>query len=600
MLSSEELRKEFLDFFSQKGHRIVPSSSLIPYDDPSVLFTTAGMQQFKPYYSSKLDPLKDKHFSLSEPLGTRNVASCQKCFRTTDIDSVGDASHLTFFEMLGNFSFGGYFKKEAIKYAWEFISTILHIPKERIYVTVFQGDDEIPFDDVSYKAWLQLGLSPKKILRGNRKDNFWGPTGQEGPCGPTTEIYVDGIEIWNLVFNEYYQSPDKKLTPLQIKGVDTGMGLERLTLVMEFPKDKEKTIFDTDLFRNALEILRKHSSNKVPSEKNLRIIADHLRATIFLISEGVRPSNTDRGYIARRLIRRIARCIKAESLSGEWMAEVIDFFINKYKKAYPSLKSQEQIERIIQEEIDKFQKSLEKGLKIWQKLLRELKNNQQKIVPGDKAFFLYETYGFPLEFIKELAREENLQIDEVGFRKLYQQHQQISRAGASQKFGGHGVNTIEDEEKRRKIIKLHTATHLLLQALRQILGDSIEQRGSDINAERLRLDFPFARKLSREELQKVEDLVNRKIQEGLSVIHYEMPLNEALKSGAIATFTERYPDVVTVYEIKNSRTGEVFSKEICAGPHVQNTKEIGVFKILKEESVGRGLRRIRATIEDDL
>lgn len=600
-MNSEELRKQFLQFFENKGHRIVPSSSLIPENDPSVLFTTAGMQQFKLYYTGAKDPLKDNHFTLSEPLNNFNITTCQKCFRTSDIDEVGDERHLTFFEMLGNFSFGGYFKKDAIQYAWDFINKVMGIPLSRISISVFKGTSlgetgkEIPFDEESYNTWLSLGIPQDKIMLGSKEDNFWGPTGEEGPCGPTTEIYVDGIEIWNIVFNEYYQHKDKTLEPLKIKGVDTGMGLERLALIMQYPEDKTKTIFDTDLFKELINYLK--INGKIKGEERIyRIIADHFRASAFLAASGVIPSNTWRGYVLRRLLRRIIRFSNLLELKDNWIKGALEIVKNKYSNFYPELNNQEDILAVITQEKDKFEKTLDKGLKEWQKLIQSLPQDA-KVISGKEAFYLYESYGFPLELLEEMARELNKQVDKDGFEQEFRYHQDISRKGQEKKFGGHGIQNISNEEDRKKVMRLHTATHLLLQALRVILDEKIEQKGSDITPEKLRLDFPFSRKLTPAEIKQIEDLVNQKIQDNLIVSHYETTYEEAIKSGALGSFKDRYPEKVTVYEIKDPITNIVFSKEICAGPHVQSTKEIGHFKIIKEESVAQGIRRIKATVE---
>jgi alanyl-tRNA synthetase len=591
---SEQLRYKFLEFFKDKRHRIVSSSSLVPENDPSVLFTTAGMQQFKLYYTGTQNPLKDNHSNLSEPLNNLNVATCQKCLRTSDIESVGDNSHLTFFEMLGNFSFGGYFKEEAIKYALDFMTKDLKISLDRIKVSVFKGDDEVPFDKESYDAWLEQGMPKKKIILGSREDNFWGPTGNEGPCGPTTEIYVDETEIWNLVFNEYCQHSDKTLEPLKIKGVDTGMGLERLTLVMQYPQDKQRTIYDTDLFKDLMIYLK--SQGEKGEERIYRIIAEHFRAIIFLTAAGIIPSNTLRGYVLRRLLRRIIRFSKILNFNENWLEQACEIVKANYGNIYPELKNQKEILSVINQEKDKFEKTLERGLKEWQKLVNHLPKTKE-IISGKDAFYLYESYGFPLEILEEMAKEINKKVDRNSFEEEFHRHQNISRVSQEKKFGGHGIQDIEDKEDKEKVTKLHTATHLLLQALRITLDDKIEQKGSDITLKRLRLDFPFPRKLTTEEIKRVEILVNQKIQENLIIHYYETSYEEAIRKGALGSFKDRYPEKVTVYEIEDLRTKTPFSMEICAGPHVQTTKEIGVFKILKEEAVGQGIRRIKATVE---
>lgn len=599
-MDANKLREYFLTYFSHQDHRIIPSSSLIPDNDPSVLFTTAGMQQFKFYYSGVKNPFSDFHPLINEPLNTTNVATCQKCVRTSDIESVGDERHLTFFEMLGNFSFGGYFKNEAINFAYDFLTNTLKISPTRIQITVFKGDDEVPRDEESIEIWKKLGFSTEQnnLKLSDRESNFWGPTGNEGPCGPTTEIYVDGIEIWNLVFNEYYQKTDKSLQTLTIKGVDTGMGLERLALVTQFPQEAyplgNKTIFHTDLFNDLINSLIEES--EINDIIKHRIIADHYRAAVFIAATGIVPSNTDRGYILRRLIRRIVRYEKLISLKESWYAKGYNIIKNKYSIFYPEINNAE-ILNIILNEKNKFEKTLTQGLKEWQKLLNKLNTTNDKVISGKDAFYLYESYGFPLEILEEIAKEANKIINRDEFLNEFKQHQELSRQGQEKKFGGHGIHNVTDLTEKYQITKLHTATHLLLAALRKIIDPNIEQRGSDITSSRLRLDFNYSRKLTPEELQKLEQLVNEKIQEGLKVEHYETTYENAIKNGAVGTFKDRYPDKVFVYEIKNSRTGEIFSKEICAGPHVENTKELNKFKIIKEEAVGQGIRRIKAIIE---
>ncbi len=601
-MDSKELRKTFLEFFEEKGHRLIPSSSLIPDNDSSVLFTTAGMQQFKPYYSGQKDPFRDEHPGLGEPLNTRMVTSCQKCIRTTDIMAVGDASHLTFFEMLGNFSFGGYYKKEAIHYAWEFINQILRIPQDRIKITVFGGDttndskQAIPFDKESFEIWKGLGLEGK-ITRGNKEDNFWGPTGKEGPCGPTSEIYVDGIEIWNLVFNEYYQQSNGELKVLSSKGVDTGMGLERLCLVMQYPQDKQKTIFDTDLFNNLINYLHQQG-RKGTEESAYRIIADHLRSSIFLVGAGIVPSNLGQGYILRRLIRRMIRYERIVQLKEEWLKQAIRLVTSKYSNFYPELNNIRDIYNIIEEEKVKFQKTLTKGIKEWQKISLQLQQGEKRVVPGVLAFRLYESYGFPLELLIEMAQEQGLIVDTDGFEKEFQQHRLISRAGQERKFGGHGLKNNEkySEEDKNKVTRLHTATHLLLAALRKLVDPNTIQKGSDITPERLRFDFSLSRPLTKEEIKKIENWVNGVIKENVPVTHYVTDYKQAVQEGALGSFKDRYPERVTVYEIK-SNNGTIYSKEICAGPHVESTGEIGEFQILKERSAAQGIRRIRAIVK---
>lgn len=584
-MRSVEIRQKFLKFFEKNGHTIVPSSSLIP-PDPSVLFTSAGMQQFKPYYLGQPCPYG------------KNVASCQKCLRTSDIEEVGKSPrHLTFFEMLGNFSFGGYFKEGAIALAFEFLFKELGLDPKDFLFTVFAGDQEIPPDEESPKIWQKLGIPKEKIKKCSREDNFWGPTGKEGPCGPTTEIHFaptgkleEGIEIWNLVFNEYYQDENKKLTPLTLKGVDTGMGLERLALVLQ----KKQTVFETDLFFPIINLL---TSKPQPPTSHFSpltsfwIIADHLKAAVFLISEGIFPSNLERGYVLRRLLRRAILHGRLLDLPKDFLIQPAQKIIEIYQGVYPELKSKEtEILTVIQKEQEKFEKTLKQGLKKFEKIAARAKERDNLIL-GEDAFHLFDTFGFPLELTVEMAKEKNLKVDLEGFKKAFEKHRVISRAGAERKFGGIGYLP------SKEAVKLHTATHLLHSALRKILGEKVRQMGSDITPERLRFDFSFERKLTKEELEEVQRLVQQKIDEGLSVERLEMPLKEALAMGALAFFKEKYPEWVSVYKIWNPKTGEIFSLEICAGPHVQNTKELGTFQIVKEESAGAGVRRLRAILK---
>ncbi len=592
MKNSNSLRKEFLNFFEKRGHKIVPSSSLIP-TDPSVLFTTAGMQQFKSYFLGE-----------ESPYG-KNVTSCQKCIRTTDIESVGDTTHLTFFEMLGNFSFGGYFKKEAIQYALQFLIEDCKLKIEDLYFTYFKGEDKIPEDIESKKILEEIGIPKERIFGFSKKDNFWGPTGIEGPCGPTVEIHFDltkkpckkgkncipncecgrFVEVWNLVFNEYYQDREKKLKPLKQKGVDTGMGLERLLMIENAKTD----LFKTDLFLPIVQLIERETAKSYQeNQPSFRIIADHIKASVFLISEGILPSKEERGYIVRRLLRRAQRFASKVNLSQEGLLKVGRCVVEIYKDPYPELQSKlEEILTVMQNEFEKFAKTIEKGMKEFEKLIKLGKD----IIEGKEAFYLYETFGFPLELIEEMAREKGVKVDKAGFFEAQKRHQEISRRGAQRKFGGVGIEMLETQEDKEKVTKLHTATHLLHQALREVLGESVRQMGSDITPERLRFDFSFPRKLKEEEIKKVEDLVNQKIQENLPVIKKEMKFEEAQKIGALAFFKEKYPEIVSVYFIGD------FSKEVCAGPHVKETGVLGKFKILKEESAGAGIRRIKATLK---
>jgi len=571
-MTSKELRQKFLGFFEKRGHKVVPSSSLIPAD-PSVLFTTAGMQQFKEYFLGK-----------ESPYGKR-VCSCQKCFRTSDIEEVGDIKHLTFLEMLGNFSFGGYFKDEAIKLAYEFLISNFQFPISKMMVTVFGGDGGVPRDEESVKIWAKLGFSEKKgnLKFCGREDNFWGPTGEEGPCGPTTEIHYNGVEVWNLVFNEYYQDKNGKLTPLKQKGVDTGMGLERLAMVVQ----GKPSVYETDLFSPLIEEIRNSKFEiRNLSERSARIIADHIKSTVFLTSEDILPSNVERGYILRRILRRAIRFGKLLNLPKNFLIPLAQKVIEIYKDVYPEVKSKEaDTLTIIQNEEEKFEKTLDRGLKEFDKILSSVIGQRSSVISGIDAFHLFDTYGFPLELTEELAKEKKIEVDVKGFKEAFEKHREISKAGVEKKFGGIGKNAT------REATRLHTATHLLHAALRKILGEHVRQMGSDITPQRLRFDFSHPRKMAEAEIKEVENLVNQKIKENLEVKKEEMSYQEALKSGALAFFKEKYPERVTVYSIDN------FSKEICAGPHVKRTSELGHFKIIKEESSGSGIRRIRAILK---
>ncbi len=592
-MGSTDIRQKFLDFFQARGHVIRPSSSLIP-DDPSVLLTTAGMQQFKLYFTGELSAQEDFLLPSGEP--AKGVVTVQKCFRTSDIDNVGDDSHLTFFEMLGNFSFGGYFKKEAIEYAHEFITKELGLKID--YVSIFSAEggsasggegnpstssgQAIPDDLESEKIWQSLNI--KDIRRCGREDNFWGPTGSEGPCGPTTEIYVNGVEVWNIVFNEYFQDSDGHLEPLMQKGVDTGMGFERLVTEVQ----NKSNIFETDLFESIL----KNIPAELP-ERTRRILADHARGIVFLISDGVLPSNKEQGYILRRLMRRVItheqiNLNKQTKFSGFDLLKIIT---EEYKSDYSNL-NKEKIIGVWMDEAIKFTRTLSAGLKELEKLT---------FLDSVSAFRLYESYGLPFEIIKEINPEKSKKLTRENFDKEFAKHQEISRAGAEKKFGGHGLvlNTGElkagSEEEMKKVIRLHTATHLLHRALREVLGSEVGQAGSDITPERTRFDFTFPRKLAPEEIKKVEDLVNQKIKENLPVNFVELPKNEAEKTGALFFFKQKYPERVKVYFVGPSLE-TAWSKEFCGGPHVSNTKEIGEFKITKEEAVGSGVRRIRGVV----
>lgn len=581
-----EIRKKFIDFFKERGHTVVPSSSLLP-DDSSVLFTTAGMQQFKKYYTSEADPMKD--------FSSLNTVSIQKSMRTSDIDEVGDESHLTFFEMLGNFSFGGYWKKEAIEYAHEFITKEMGL--EISYITVFKGSDMVPKDEESKKIWESLGV--KDIREEGMEDVFWGPTGNSGPCGPTTEIYLKNkagqdIEVWNIVFNEFFcdgsrdqlNKGEAKLKPLEKKGIDTGMGLERLAMISQ----NVENIFETDLFSFMLGTLPMRMN-----EREQRIVVDHARATTFMISDGIRPSNKEQGYVLRRLIRRMIvylHQVSGESFNmfdmGLVMAKsIMGMVVKNYKEFYPEL-NQETFRMVWDDEEIKFKKTFRVGLKELEKLDR---------IQPQSAFKLYESYGLPFEIIKELGGDKTKSLTREDFDEEFKKHQEKSRAGAEKKFGGHGLilDTGElkaaNEDELKIVTRLHTATHMLHAALRKVLGEEVHQAGSDITAERLRFDFTFPCKVTAEELKKVEDLVNENVKKDTAVTKQELPYEEALKTGALSFFKLKYPPRVNVYSVGD------FSKELCGGPHVTHSGEIGHFKIIKEEASSAGVRRIRAIVE---
>lgn len=590
-MQSSEIRKKFLEFFAGKGHAIVKSSSLRP-DDPSVLLTTAGMQQFKRYYTGELDPVKD--------FGSKRTTSAQKCFRTSDIEEVGDRTHLTFFEMLGNFCFGthlggtsetgsDYWKSEAITWGYEFVTEELGISPDRITVTVFAGDADVPFDKESYDIWRDVvGLPVARISKQGRKDNFWGPTGNEGPCGPTTEIYVDGIEIWNIVFNEFYCHKDKTLETSKTPGIDTGMGLERLTAMLQGVDN----VFETDLFHPLMDAINAVAPQL--DERTARIFADHLRAAVFLIADGVRPSNKEAGYILRRLLRRVLAYAVKRDVHGDIFAPVLSAVQEKLGGVYPEVMKTEEILAVINDERDKFSAVVANGLK-------EL--SRHKVIGPKEAFYIYESFGLPFELIIELASKEATGgLRREDFDKEFEKHQEISRAGAEKKFGGHGLALdtgelkAKDDVELQKVVRLHTATHLMQAALREVLGNNVSQKGSDITAERTRFDFSFSRKVTPVELKKVEEIVNKKIQEDLPVAFQELPKDEAAKTGALHFFNVKYPEKVKVYYVGHSLS-DAYSKEFCGGPHVNHALEIGMFKIIKEEAVSSGVRRIRAVVQ---
>ena len=580
-----EIRNKYLNFFKKHGHAVIPSAPLIPENDPSVLFTTAGMQPLVPYL------LGEKH-----PAGKR-LTDYQKCVRTNDIEEVGDNRHLTYFEMLGNWSLGDYFKEEAVSMSFEFLTKELGIPAEKISVTCFAGDEDAPRDEVTAECWRKAGIPDERIYFYGKDDNWW-IAGEDGPCGPDTEMFYDTgkepcsencqpscdcgkyVEIWNNVFMEYYKSKDGKYSKLKQQNVDTGMGLERITFLLQ----GKTTPFDTELFAPVMEELE--SLQKVDDIKSRRIIAEHLRSSMMIISDGGRPSNIDRGYILRRLIRRMTRHLNKLQISLDELGELIELDIDILKEMYPELdKNRDIIKQVILEEKDKFVKTLSHGEKEFEKAIQRLKQENKDTIDGQTIFKLYETYGFPPEITSDLAEEQGFKIDMTEFDKLFKEHQDKSRMGSEQKFKG-GL-----ADQNEQTIKYHTATHLLHKALQIVLGDHAKQKGSNITTERLRFDFSHPEKMTKEQLQQVEDIVNEKIKEDLPVTCEEMTVEEAKKAGATGLFENKYGEKVKVYTIGD------FSKEICGGPHVKHTGELGKFKILKEESSSAGVRRIKAILE---
>ena len=580
-----EIRNKYLNFFKNHGHAVIPSAPLIPENDPSVLFTTAGMQPLVPYL------LGEKH-----PAGKR-LTDYQKCVRTNDIEEVGDNRHLTYFEMLGNWSLGDYFKEEAVSMSFEFLTKELGIPVDKISVTCFAGDKDAPRDEVTAECWRKAGIPDERIYFYGKDDNWW-IAGEDGPCGPDTEMFYDTgkepcsencqpscdcgkyVEIWNNVFMEYYKSKDGKYSKLKQQNVDTGMGLERITFLLQ----GKTTPFDTELFAPVMEKLE--SLQKVDDIKSRRIIAEHLRSSMMIIADGGRPSNIDRGYILRRLIRRMTRHLNKLQISLDELGGLIDLDVEILKEMYPELdKNKDTIKQVILEEKDKFMKTLSHGEKEFEKAIQKLKQENKDTIDGQTIFKLYETYGFPPEITADLAEEQGFKIDMTEFDKLFKEHQDKSRMGSEHKFKG-GL-----ADQNEQTIKYHTATHLLHKALQIVLGDHAKQKGSNITTERLRFDFSHPEKMTKEQLKEVEDIVNEKIKEDLPVTCEEMTVEEAKKSGATGLFENKYGDKVTVYTIGD------FSKEICGGPHVKHTGELGTFKILKEESSSAGVRRIKAILE---
>ncbi|MCL6431531.1 MAG: alanine--tRNA ligase [Anaerolineae bacterium] len=589
-LTAQELRRAYIDFFRARGHAEIRSAPLIPEHDPTVLFTTAGMHPLVPFL------LGQPH-----PLG-RRLVDVQKCMRTDDIDDVGDRTHLTFFEMLGNWSLGDYFKREAITWSYEFLTQVLEIPPERLYVSCFAGDADAPRDEESAAIWRSLGIPPERIYFFGKEFNWWGPAGKTGPCGPDTEMFVftggpctegrDGecdpscscgryVEVWNDVFMEYNKTEAGTYEPLAQRNVDTGMGLERTLAVLHGYDD----VFRTDLFTPIIEQLEAFSGRRYEDEdrRAMRIVADHVRAATFIIADGVLPSNVEQGYILRRILRRAMRFARMLGIDHSVLPDLATLVAQRYGEAYPELlQRRDTIAHEIALEEGRFLQALQRGEREFERLLSRLKDRQ---ISGRDAFYLYETYGFPLELTAEMARERGLTVDQAGFQEAYTRHQELSRAGAELKFAG-GLADHTEETTR-----LHTATHLLHAALRLVLGEHVHQAGSNITAERLRFDFTHPEKLTDEQIARVEELVNQAIAADYPVCVDEMSLEEAQARGALAFFGERYGDRVRVYSIAD------FSMEVCGGPHVERTGQLGHFRIQKQEAVGRGLRRIRAVLE---
>ena len=572
----------FINFFISKGHKQIPSAPVVPENDPSVLFNTAGMQPLIPYLMGE-----------PHPYGTR-LCDYQKCIRTNDLDAIGDTTHHTFFEMLGNWSLGDYFKDESISWSFEFLTEHLNIPVERLAVTVFAGNDLIPFDEVSYNKWLSLGIKKERIAK-TVEDNFW-IAGASGPCGPDTEIFYfrsndeipenfdpedeRWVEIWNNVFMQYFKDEAGNVTELPKKNVDTGMGVERVTAILEGVNDNYKS----SIWSDVIDLISNISNLPYEgNEESMRIIADHIRTAVFISADpaGIKPSNTDQGYILRRLIRRAIRHAKKLNIdiNSNWEEQIARLLISKYKKYYSELDSNEVVVlEVLKNEKEKFNRTLEKGL-------REFAKVSNKDIDGETAFHLYDTYGFPIELTEELAHDAGINVDIKGFQEKFKAHQELSRTASAGKFKGGLAGNSEIETK------YHTATHLLNAALKVVVGPDVHQKGSNITDERMRFDFSCDHKLSDEEKQKAEDLVNLWISEGLDVRAQEMAKEDAIKSGAECMFIEKYPDIVTVYSI-----GDI-SKELCGGPHVKNTSELGHFKIKKEEASSAGVRRIKAILE---
>lgn len=592
-LTANELRKKFIDFFVSKDHKQISGASLIPENDPTVLFTTAGMHPLVPYILGEKHPSGDK------------ICNFQKCIRTGDIDVVGDPHHLTFFEMLGNWSLGSYFKKEAIDFSFEFLTKVLNIDVDKLSVTVFAGDELVAKDEESAEQWRAHGIPDERIYFLPREDNWWGPAGETGPCGPDTEMFIDTgrqkcsdecipgcscgkyFEIWNDVFMEYNKLEDGTYAEMDRKCVDTGMGIERTVAILQ----GKKNVYETEVFTpiisgiEALTAVKYGDSEE--TDMSIRILADHIRTSCFILGDqrGVAPSNVGQGYILRRLIRRAIRHGRKLNIEGAFLSGLAKIVVELYKEAYPELSDNKDfIYTELEQEETKFSRTLQKGEKEFLKMIPNILKGKAKMIPGRLAFKLYDTYGFPIELTQELASENGLSVDVAGFEKAFENHQKKSRSGAEQQFKG-GL-----ADHGEKTTALHTATHMLHQALRTVLGNHVEQKGSNITVDRLRFDFTHPEKVSKEDLNKVEDLVNAEIQKNQDISYETMTVEEAKEKGAIAFFGSKYGEQVKVYTIGD------FSKEVCGGPHVANTSEMGTFKIKKEQSSSAGVRRIRAVL----
>ncbi len=594
-LTSESLRSMYLKFFEEKGHAVIPSASLIPENDPTVLFTTAGMHPLVPYL------LGEKH-----PAGNR-LTDVQKCVRTGDIDEVGDSAHLTFFEMLGNWSLGDYFKQEMIGWSFEFLTLpkYLGIPVEDIAVTCFAGDDDCPRDTESAERWIECGILPQNVYFLPKSGNWWGPAGTTGPCGPDTEMHIirnhaeadklssdqfdeapsgTFLEIWNDVFMQYNKNAEGKYEPLKQRNVDTGMGLERTLCIL----NNKESVYETDIFEEAIAVIEKLTGKKYGSDKEttkaFRVVLDHVRTATFMLGDvrGIVPSNTDQGYILRRIIRRAVRFGRNLGLPQGALNEVSKTIINKYAAVYPEIAANSaKIEEELNKEEDKFLKTLEKGLKEFEKAVASITDGK---IDGITAFHLYDTYGFPVEITCEMAKERGVTVDVDGYNKAFAEHQEKSRAGSEQKFAC-GL-----ADHKEETTNLHTATHLLHAALQKVCSPDIRQKGSNITEERLRFDFNFSRKLTPEEVTAVENMINDVIAQDIPVVMEEKSLGEAKEQGYMGLFEGKYGERVKTYTIGD------FSKEICGGPHAERTGVLGTFKIVKQENVSAGVKRIKAVL----